>query len=201
MRVRGNKSGVVALFVLSVVGLAFPVGASAQTTGNTYELKLTPENDTWGNVSATSKPTLKVASGGTIIVETMGHAEPEMDRIGGVPESQIPDSLKEMEAYAKEHHFTGDPKAGPIYVEGAEPGDTLEIHFLKFEFLHPYGWTQIIPGRGTLPNEFPYFKDKIVYYDTAAGTAQFAPGIKLPLAPFWGTVSVAHRRFPALSSR
>ena len=183
-------------FVLSAFLLALTVSASAQPTGHTYELKLTPANDTWGNVSATSKPTLKVASGDTIVVETMGHAEPEMDRIGGVPESQIPDSLKQMEAYAKANHFTGDPKAGPIYVEGAEPGDTLEIHFLKFDFLHPYGWTQIIPGRGTLPNEFPYFKDKIVYYDTAAGTAQFAPGITLPLAPFWGTVSVAPPNVP-----
>ena len=93
-----NTMGSVALFTLSGAMLALSVGASSQTMGHTYELKLTPANDTWGNVSATSKPTLKVSSGDTIIVETMGHAEPEMDRIGGVPEEQIPDSLKEMES-------------------------------------------------------------------------------------------------------
>jgi acetamidase/formamidase len=112
-------------------------------------------------------------------------------KFGGVPDSEIPASIKEVEAYGAAHGFVGSPTTGPIYVEGAEPGDTLVVHFVKFEFLHPYGWTQITPGRGTLPDEFPIFKAKILHYDLASGTVQFAPGVKLKLAPFWGVTQVA----------
>lgn len=179
------------LFALCVIAVGIDARVTAQTTGKSYELKLSPANVTFGNVDAKVKPVLRMASGDTVTVETMGHAEPAILRLAGVAEEEIPDSLKEMERYAASHGFSGDPKTGPIYVEGAEPGDTLEIHFLKFDFLHPYGWTQIIPGRGTLPQEFPFFKVKIVHYNAAAGTADFGSGITLKLAPFWGTVSVA----------
>jgi len=44
---------------------------------------------------------------------------------------------------------------GPIFVDGAEPGDSLEIHIQNIEFLHPWGVTAFLPGGGTLPDDFP----------------------------------------------
>ena len=78
-----------------------------------------------------------------------------------------------------------------IYVQGAEPGDVLEIHILGFEFLHPYGVTGFRPGAGTLPDEFPYSRFRLIRIDAKAGTAEFRPGVVLRLAPFWGSIGVA----------
>jgi len=182
---------------LSVLILGSTVYAMAQAASKTYELRLTPENVTFGAIDGNSKPVLHVASGDIVTAETLGDNVTSYLRFAGVPESEIPDSLKKLAAYQKEHNISGGPQTGPIYVEGAQPGDTLEIHFLKFDFLHPYGWTQFRPSRGTLPDEFPYFKVKILHYDLATRTVEFAPGITLPLKPFWGVVQVAPPLQPA----
>jgi acetamidase/formamidase len=165
--------------------LAFAACAAAQT----HELKLTPGNVHWGDFDARVKPVLRVASGDTIRVETM-LTFPEMLRVAGVSEAEIPDSIKEVEN-SRPPGAAGNALTGPIYVEGAEPGDTLEVRILEVGYLHPFGWTQFRPGRGTLPDEFPYFRAKLVRFDPARGTAEFGPGITLRLAPFWGTIGVA----------
>ena len=60
----------------------------------------------------------------------------ERVRMAGVKDSEIPDSLKLIEGNVKERGPGAHPMTGPIYVEGAEPGDSLEVHILGFEFLH-----------------------------------------------------------------
>src|SRR4029079_7270482 len=67
----------------------------------------------------------------------------------------------------------------------------LEVKIVGFEFLHPYGVSGFIPGSGTLPDEFPYVKFHLVRFDERAGTAAFAPGVTLKLAPFFGSIGVA----------
>jgi len=186
-----RKIGWFALFILMGTLLGAAGRVSAQTAGKSYELKLTPANVTWGPITGNTKPVLRVASGDTITVETFGDSVVNYLRFAGIPDSEIPVSLRDLQAYGEAHGFAGSPTTGPIYIDGAEPGDTLAIHFIKFEFIHPYGWTQITPGRGTLPDEFPFFKVKILHYNLAAGTVEFAPGITLKLAPFWGVTQVA----------
>jgi acetamidase/formamidase len=81
------------------------------------------------------------------------------------------------------------PLAGPIHVDGAEPGDALAVEFLEFE-LPEWGWACIIPGLGLLPpGEFdrPHLK----FFDlTNRRTTAFAPGVTLPIEPFCGTTGV-----------
>ncbi|HEX7737799.1 MAG TPA: acetamidase/formamidase family protein [Ktedonobacteraceae bacterium] len=84
-----------------------------------------------------------------------------------------------------------DQVNGPIYVEDAQPGDTLEIELVD---LQPatWGWTAIIPGFGLLADEFPEPALKIWQLEgDADGWAEFAPGIRLPLAPFCGEIGLA----------
>ncbi len=93
-----------------------------------------------------------------------------------------------------------DQVNGPIYVEGAEPGDTLEVEFVD---LQPaaWGWTAIIPGFGLLADEFPEPALKIWRLEGGAeGWAEFAPGIRLPLAPFCGEIGLAPAAEGALST-
>jgi acetamidase/formamidase len=172
--------------------LAFAVCSPAQIK----QLKLTPGNVIWGYLDGSVKPVLRVASGDTVQVETMLYGYDRLKMLG-VSDAEIPDSLKEVERSRPEHGPGGSPQTGPIYVEGAEPGDVLEVRILKFEFLHPYGWTQFRPGRGTLPDDFPYFRAKLIRFHPESGTAEFGPGIMLKLSPFWGTIGVAP---PALGS-
>ena len=80
---------------------------------------------------------------------------------------------------------------GPIYVDDAQPGDTLEIKVLAIEYLHDFGVNAFSPGGGVLPDEFPYAKQKLLRWPAGADRVEFAPGVMLPLAPFFGSIGVA----------
>ena len=174
---------------LAIAVLASAV-AGAQTA-RTHELKLLPENVHWGYYDAAVKPVLRIASGDTVRVEAMlARGLPRL-RAAGVKDDEIPDALKVVERTVTERGPGAHPLAGPIFVEGAEPGDVLEVKIVGFEYLHPYGVSGFIPGSGTLPEDFPYANFRLVRFDTHAGTAAFAPGVTLKLAPFWGSIGVA----------
>ncbi len=81
-----------------------------------------------------------------------------------------------------------DQVAGPIYVDGAQPGDTLEVELLSFE-PGDWGWTASIPGFGLLADQFPDPYLRIT--KLAGGLAEFLPGVRIPLAPFCGELGVA----------
>ncbi|HET8587047.1 MAG TPA: acetamidase/formamidase family protein [Candidatus Limnocylindria bacterium] len=88
-----------------------------------------------------------------------------------------------------------DQVTGPVAVEGAEPGDTLQIELLEFEH-GDWGWTASIPGFGLLADEFPDGFYKVTRLTPGARRAEFWPGIDLPLAPFCGEIGVAPRSGP-----
>ena len=81
-----------------------------------------------------------------------------------------------------------NPVTGPVYVEGAEPGDVLVVEILDFE-LSGWGWTAIIPGFGLLAEDFPNPFLHISEYD--GREVRFTPEIRLPTRPFPGTIGVA----------
>src|SRR5437016_1090992 len=170
------------------------LAAVAATSAETHDLKLTPANVHWGYYDARLKPVLKIASGDTVRVETMVAGGLDRLRLAGVPDSDIPASLKQVENTVTDRGPGAHPLTGPIYVDGAEPGDVLEVRIQGFEFLHPYGVTGFRPGAGTLPDEFPYARFKLIRIDARAGTAEFRPGVNLKLAPFFGSIGVAPPR-------
>lgn len=81
-----------------------------------------------------------------------------------------------------------NPLTGPVYVEGAAPGDTLVVHIHDYA-LSTWGWTAIIPGFGLLADDFtaPYLR--VSRYDAAH--VEFLPGVRVPTRPFAGTIGVA----------
>jgi len=165
--------------------------AAVPACAETHELKLLPANVHWGYYDARLTPVLRVASGDTIRVETMVAGGLERLKMADVPDAEIPDSLKQVERAVTDRGPGAHPLTGPIYVEGAEPGDVLEVRILGFEFLHPFGVTGFRPGAGTLPDDFPYARFRRIPIDSKSGTAEFRPGISLKLAPFWGSIGVA----------
>jgi len=90
-----------------------------------------------------------------------------------------------------------DQVNGPIFVEGAHPGDTLQVEFLDLQPAQ-WGWTALIPGFGLLADEFPDPALKI--WRLAGGWAEFASGIRIPLEPFCGEMGLAPGAPGALST-
>lgn len=169
---------------------AFAQVAHAQAP-RTHELPLTPEHVHWGYYDARVAPALRVASGDRVRVETMVAGGLQRLRLAGVTEAEIPESLKAVERLVTERGPGAHPMSGPIFVEGAEPGDTLEIRIVAIEFLHPFGVNAFSPGGGVLPDDFPYAQLKLLRWRPGADRVEFAPGITLPLAPFFGSIGVA----------
>lgn len=81
-----------------------------------------------------------------------------------------------------------NPVTGPVYIEGAEPGDAVKIDILDLDE-GSWGWTGIIPGFGLLADEFNEPFLNISHYD--ANRVEFQPGIHLPTRPFPGTIGLA----------
>jgi acetamidase/formamidase len=171
--------------------VVFIVWLPGRAQSTTHVLRLEPKNIHWGYYDAKLEPVLRIASGDTVRVETMVAGGLQRLRLAGVKEEEIPQPLKVIEDTVKERGPGAHPMTGPIWVEGAQPGDSLEVHINSFEFLHPYGVTAFAPGGGTLPDEFPYAGLKLIRINERAGTADFGSGITLKLAPFFGSIGVA----------
>jgi acetamidase/formamidase len=88
-----------------------------------------------------------------------------------------------------------DQVTGPVAVDGAEPGDTLQVDLLEFTPAD-WGWTASIPGFGLLADDFPDGFLKITPLPSPSERVEFWPGIRLPLAPFCGEVGVAPETGP-----
>lgn len=175
----------VACFVL---GGAAALGAQAPRV---HDLPLSPASVHWGYYDAKLTPALRVSSGDRVRVETMVAGGLQRLRLAGVPEAEIPDALKAVEQRVTERGPGAHPMSGPIFVDGAEAGDTLEIRILTIEFLHFFGVNAFSPGGGLLPDEYPYSGLRLLRWRAGADRVEFAPGISLPLAPFFGSIGVA----------
>jgi acetamidase/formamidase len=173
-----------------VVGVRLSTGVFAQAP-RTHDLPLSPEHVHWGYYDSRVPPALRVASGDRVRVETMVAGGLQRLRLAGATESEIPDALKAVEQRVTERGPGAHPMSGPIFVESAEPGDTLEIRIVSIEFLHPFGVVAFAPGGGVLPDEFPYAHFKLLWWRAGADSLQFSPNISLKFTPFFGSIGVA----------
>jgi acetamidase/formamidase len=84
-----------------------------------------------------------------------------------------------------------NPVAGPVYIDGAEPGDAVKVTLLSFA-PSGWGWTANIPGFGLLAEQFKEPALHIWKYDPSSLTpAMYGPGGRVPLRPFCGTIGLA----------
>ena len=169
--------------LLFVVSAAIPAGAQTR-----YVLEATPQNVVIGYYDAHTPPVLRIHSGDTVEIHTLGVGTPNQLKAAGLPENQIePALLKVVEANPRGRgHFL----TGPVFVEGAEPGDALEVQILSIHLAVPYAFNGM-GSNGTLASEFPQGGRKIIPLDSKRMVADFAPGIVVPLHPFFGSMGVA----------
>ena len=156
-----------------------------------HTLDPTPTTVNWGHYDPTSAPVLRIASGDIVVARTLITSTPPRLEGAGLPADQVEQSLRDIVANVKDRGPGGHILTGPIYVEGAEPGDVLEVRIQKVDLAIPYAYNAFGVGRGYLPNDFPYAKMKIIPLDKEKMLAHFAPGIDIPLHPFFGSMGVA----------
>jgi len=154
------------------------------------KLKLTPESVAWGYYSAAAKPAKRIHSGDTVEIETCS-GNPSRLLAMGVPADQIPEGLREVYAKVTDKGPGGHILTGPVYVEEAEPGDVLEVQIKAIRMTEPYAVNSFRPGAGFLPDDFPYARSKLIPLDRDRMVGHFAPGVDLPLRPFFGSMGVA----------
>jgi acetamidase/formamidase len=156
-----------------------------------HRLEATPATVAYGYYWSEAQPVLRIASGDVIDVDTLLTNTPDGLTKAGVPDERIQPSLKAIVS-----QVTGDRRGpgghiltGPVYVEGAEPGDVLEVQIQSIELAIDYGYNGC---KGVLPeNCEPNAPVRIIPLDRAHMTAEFAPGIVIPLRPFFGSMGVA----------
>jgi acetamidase/formamidase len=146
-----------------------------------------------GNFNAATKPVLTIESGDIVTIETAAAMDPaEIDQSGVVPPSAVPEYTRVIYREVKDRGPGPHVLTGPIHVNGAQPGDVLEVRILAIDLAVDYGYNRQRPYTGALPEEFPGFFQRIIKIDRNAKTAEIAPGVVIPLErPFFGTMGVA----------
>lgn len=158
-----------------------------------------PETVVWGYFSATAAPALRIRSGETVKIDTVSHQglTTKDDPVaffgaGGILPNQVLDDAKDIyRSVPRVDGMGAHVLSGPIAIEGAVPGDMLEVRVIGFEYRVPYGVNNVGPGAGVLPDLAKAASPKIIKLDTKRGVALLPGGIELKLAPFLGIMAVA----------
>ena len=192
------------------------VAVRAQVPAPDHHVPSTPDNVVWGWFPIDREPVLTVRSGDTVRVDTLSHAgatqaeDPEryLGLFGVAPEEVLQDVLDFWESRSgrPREGRSGHVITGPIHVDGAEPGDMLEVQILGLRTRVPYGINNTGPESGvfgagypgTVPGDEPLDVPPVRHFIRSAEVdgrevALFADGVRVPLAPFMGILAVAPR--------
>jgi acetamidase/formamidase len=164
--------------------------AAGNLSAADFVLKATPQTVVIGYYSAASKPVLTIRSGDRVAIETLSGSTDQYRRLG-VPDNDVPPALGAIEREVKERGPGRHILTGPIFIDGAEPGDTLEVHIEKITLAAPYAYNQYRPTSGFLPEDFPHPGERLIRLDRQRMMGIFAPGIEVPLHPFFGSMGIA----------
>ncbi len=178
-------------YAAAALALAFASPVARAQPPKTHRLEATPSTIAYGYYWSEARPALRIASGDIIDVDTLLTNSPTGLQRAGVPEEKIQSSLKAIVS-----EVTGDRRGpgghiltGPVYVEGAQPGDVLEVKIVSIDFNIDYGYNGC---NGILPENCDRsVQSRIIPIDAKKMTAEFAPGIVIPLRPFFGSMGVA----------
>lgn len=156
-----------------------------------HRLMPSPSTVAYGHYWSESKPVLHIASGDELTIGTLLTSTPSRLEGAGVKPEDVEPSLRAIVDSVKDRGPGGHILTGPVYLDGAEPGDVLEVRFKKIELAIPYSYNAFGRTSGFIPEDFTEPRMRIIPLDKKAMVAHFAPGIDVPLRPFFGSVGVA----------
>ena len=156
-----------------------------------HKLSAGPRTVAFGHYDPAGTPVLRIRSGDIVEVTTMLTNSPAgLERLG-LPAAEVQpelraiyDSIPQSARGPGGHILTG-----PIYVEAAEPGDVLEVRILSVDLPIAYGYNGCSGFVRALCD--PQNRSRLIRMDRRKLTAEIAPGITVPLKPFFGSMGVA----------
>jgi acetamidase/formamidase len=162
-------------------------------------LKSTPDTVLWGYIAANLPPALTIKPGQIVEIEALSHqglttsSNPEkFFSAYGIPNHEVlPDAKVVYSEVKRPKGASVHILTGPIYIDGAEPGDTLEVRVHDIKFRVPYGVNNTGPGKGVLPKLLKEPAAKLIRVDLERRVALFSDEIEIPLNPFMGIMAVA----------
>jgi acetamidase/formamidase len=190
------------MILLVALMLVAPRNLFGQAAPKVHKLPATPQTVAFGHYSATTKPVLRIASGDIIDVETMITNNPQGLQQAGVDSAEIQQSLRDITTQiprgSPDRGPGGHILTGPVFVEGAEPGDVLEVRLLSIGLPIAYGYNgcsgfmrELCQNEGA-PGAAPARAGtRIFRLDRQRMVSEFSPGIVIPLRPFFGSMGVA----------
>jgi acetamidase/formamidase len=207
LRRRSLLAGGAGLAAVGAAGLAAPTAAEAQTRdrvptpkgGRRVHLASRPDTVHWGYLDAALKPVLRVRPGDVVTIDTLSHqgminGTDPVSFFGqyGIRRSEVlKDAIDVYAAKAPEPGFSAHVLTGPTYVEGAEPGDVLEVRILESHARVPYGVNRTGPGTGVLPDLLTEQSTKVIPLDLRKRLAKVAKDVYVPIDAFQGIMCTA----------
>jgi len=201
------------LFLIAIALSLFSVTAKAQTSVKSFSpkqpkidhhVRLTPENSVIGNFPIQKAPILTIKPGETVQIDTGGGVGWRRSDMSGdewlkhynIPATTSDPAVKEsIDVWEKTKRYadiqSGHFIVGPIAVEGAMPGDSIEIRVWSVKPRIPYGTTGVTPGRGLIRDEnAPRLPAHVTLLDLERNVGLFAEGVEVPLQPFMGVMGL-----------
>ena len=162
-------------------------------------LKSTPDTVLWGYIAANLPPALTIRPGQIVEIEALSHqglttnSNPEkFFSAYGIPNHEVlPDAKVVYSEVKRPKGASVHILTGPIYIDGAAPGDTLEVRVHDIKFRVPYGVNNTGPGKGVLPKLLKEPAAKLIRVDLERRVALFSDAIEIPLNPFMGIMAVS----------
>jgi acetamidase/formamidase len=153
-----------------------------------HRLNSKPENMHWGAFSAEFEEAIKIKSGDQVIIETISGGNNQ------IPTDQHNNLLSDHADFLANNRkpiLPGHILTGPVYVDGAQPGDVLEVKIIDVELRQDWAWNMIAPLKGSLPEDFSENRVIRIGLDKETGKATPPWGIELPINPFFGVMGVS----------
>ena len=152
-----------------------------------HHLHASVETCHWGWFEAKLPPVMHIDSGDTLVVDGLSGG-PEVLPPAGF---HVPPELLDVHARSQ-RSLPGHILTGPVFVNGAQPGDTLEVRILDMRLRQDWGYNFIRPLAGTLPAEFDGPQRNVnIPLDAKRMLGRLPWGLELPLHPFFGVMGVA----------
>jgi acetamidase/formamidase len=180
---------IVRTFVCRVAAVLAAGSLAIAQAPRTHRLEATPTTVAYGYYWSEAKPVLQIASGDIIDVDTMLTSTPDRLEKAGVQPDEVQASLRAIVTNVTDRGPGGHILTGPVFVEGAAPGDALQVDIVSIDLSIPYGYNgcsgfireNCEPGRPIA----------IIPLDRQRMIGTFRPGIEIPLKPFFGSMGVA----------
>jgi acetamidase/formamidase len=163
-----------------------PGRAAAQAT---HRLVAGPATVAFGHYDPAKPGVLRIRPGDVVEVTTMLTSSPTRLVEMGLPPEEVQPNLAAIYDQVTDRGPGGHILTGPIHVEGAEPGDVLEVRILSVDYSIPYGYNGCSGFVRDLCD--PDRRSRLIRIDTKNHRAEIAPGVTVPLRPFFGSMGVA----------